>query len=169
MLVMCFINLKYFGMRRLFLISLFIGIALSTVKAQDYNTAIGIRLGLSNGISAKHFISSENAIEGILNTRWGGFYVVGLYEWQKPINDVPRLYWYYGAGGHVGVWSSSASPWFNESGSYTVLGIDGILGLEYVFKEAPINISLDWKPGFNVLGNTGFWGDELALSGRFYF
>jgi hypothetical protein len=50
-----------------------------------------------------------------------------------------------------------------------VVGIDGIIGMEYNIEEIPFNISLDWKPGFNILGHTGFWGDELALSVRYIF
>ena len=39
-------------------------------KAQAYNTAVGLRLGSSSGLSVKHFISQDAAIEGILHTRW---------------------------------------------------------------------------------------------------
>ena len=59
-----------------------------------------------------------------------------------------------------------------EAVSYThlsVIGIDGILGMEYNIQEIPFNISLDWKPAFNLIGYTGFWGDEIALSIRFIF
>ncbi|NLB27203.1 MAG: hypothetical protein GX820_10985, partial [Bacteroidales bacterium] len=47
--------------------------------AQDYNTGIGFRGGLSNGLTIKHFISYNSAIEGLLSTRWRGFHITGLY------------------------------------------------------------------------------------------
>ncbi len=145
-----------------------------SAAAQDYNTGIGFRGGLSNGLTVKHFISGNNAIEGILSTRWEGFNITGLYEIHARAFDVPRLNWYYGVGGHVGFWDGYKNhPWFdrdNDIGkSYTVLGIDGIIGIEYNIEPIPFNISLDWKPGFNLIGYTGFWGDELALSIRFIF
>jgi hypothetical protein len=53
--------------------------------------------------------------------------------------------------------------------NYTVIGIDGILGIEYNFEEVPINIGVDWKPAFNLTGYSGFWGDGGALSIRYIF
>ena len=52
--------------------------------AQDYKTGIGIRGGTQNGLTVKHFFSEHSAIEGIVSTRWEGFYVIGLYEWHGP-------------------------------------------------------------------------------------
>ncbi len=158
-------------MRKLiFALTLFFTITLAA-HAQDYNTGIGVRGGLSNGLTVKHFISSNTAIEGLLSTRWRGFHVTGLYEIHARAFNTPRLNWYYGFGGHIGFWDGySGHPWFEDSsGSYTVLGIDGILGLEYNIEAIPFNISLDWKPGLNLIGYTGFWGDEVALSIRYIF
>jgi hypothetical protein len=56
--------------------------------------------------------------------------------------------------------------WSSNNNAYTVIGIGGILGLEYNFNEIPINISIDWKPAFNIIGHTSFWGDG-AFSIRF--
>lgn len=137
---------------------------------QDYNTGIGVRSGLSNGLTIKHFVKNNAAIEGILAFRWRGFNVTGLYEIHKNAFDVSRLNWYYGVGGHIGFWNGYHDhPWFYDDGDYTVIGIDGILGIEYNFTELPINVSLDWKPALNIVGYTGFWGDEGALSVRYIF
>ncbi len=138
-------------------------------KSQDYLNSVGARLGLSQGITLKHFVSRTDAVEGLLTARWAGFSITGLYERQMGAFDVERLYFYYGAGAHLGVWNGKINPWFDDRSGHTVIGIDGILGLEYVFNQIPFNISVDWKPGFNLIGYTGFWGDELALSFRFMF
>lgn len=139
--------------------------------AQDYKTGIGLRAGYPAGLSVKHFISNNAALEGILATQWRGFVVTGLFEAHKPLADVDRLKWFYGFGAHVGFWNGSTyrSYWMEPGTSYTVIGIDGILGLEYSFEEIPINLSLDWKPAFNLTGYTGFWGDGGALSIRYIF
>jgi len=145
-------------------------LSLVTLNAQDYNTGIGIRGGLSNGLTVKHFIGSDTAIEGLLSTRWRGFNITGLYEIHDQAFDTPRLNWYYGFGGHIGFWGGYKNhPWFEDDASYTVIGIDGIIGIEYNIEPIPFNISLDWKPGFNIIGYTGFWGDELAFSVRYIF
>jgi hypothetical protein len=135
-------------------------------RAQDYQNAVGLRLGLSNGITLKHFVTTNDAAELILSTRWGGFNLTGLFERHKPAFETDGLYYYFGGGAHIGNFNNS---WFNDNANHTVIGIDGILGLEYIFKDIPLNASIDWKPGFNLIGYTGFWGDELALSVRYVF
>jgi len=50
-----------------------------------------------------------------------------------------------------------------------VIGIDGILGLEYNFKEIPFNIGIDWKPMIDLGGSSGFYGDGGAISIRYIF
>ncbi len=139
------------------------------VKSQDYINAVGARLGSSQGLTFKHFITTTEAAEGLLTVRWGGFNITGLYEKHMEAFDVDRLYFFFGGGAHLGVWNGHVNPWFENSGSHTVIGIDGIIGLEYVFDEIPFNVAIDWKPGLNLIGYTGFWGDELALSLRFMF
>ncbi|MDP8200544.1 MAG: hypothetical protein P9M11_00210, partial [Candidatus Tenebribacter burtonii] len=70
---------------------------------------------------------------------------------------------------HIGFWSGKDVGWADDDKDYTVVGIDGIIGIEYNFEELPFNIGLDWKPAFNLSGNTEFWGDGGALSLRFVF
>ncbi len=153
----------------IFALTLFLSTAVA-VNAHDYNTGIGVRGGLSNGLTVKHFIGNDTAIEGILTSRWRGFNITGLYEIHAPAFNAPRLHWYYGFGGHIGFWDGYDNhPWFDDNDQYTVVGIDGILGLEYNIEPIPFNISLDWKPGINLIGYRGFWADEVALSVRFIF
>lgn len=139
----------------------------AAAQAQDYHTGIGLRGGSSSGITVKHFISDKAAIEGIFSSRWGGANLTGLYEISKGLGSVAGLNWYYGAGAHVGRWYGDRSPWFKDKEHHIVLGADAIIGLEYNFKEIPINLSIDYKPAFNLIGYSGFWGDEGALSIRY--
>ncbi len=142
---------------------------LSFSYAQDYRTGIGLRAGFSNGLTIKHFTGAKTAVEGILSTRWRGFELTGLYEIHNRAFNTPRLNWYFGFGGHIGFWNGDYAYWGDHGSSYTVIGIDGILGMEYNFNEIPINIGLDWKPAFNVIGYSGYWGDSGALSIRYIF
>ncbi len=74
--------------------------------------------------------------------------------------------WYFGFGAHVGFWNGDYTKhyWGEAGETYTVIGVDGILGLEYSFIEVPINLGLDWKPAFNFIGYSGFRADGGALS-----
>jgi hypothetical protein len=140
------------------------------VQGQAYKTGIGVRGGLSNGITIKQHLSNDVALELLAATRWKGYNFTLLYEVHNNLGDAPGLRWYYGAGGHIGYWHGyKGHPWFKDDEDYRVIGVDLILGIEYTFKEAPINISADYKPAYNLTGYNGFWGDEGALSLRIVF
>ncbi|MBT3301550.1 MAG: hypothetical protein HOD63_12595 [Bacteroidetes bacterium] len=156
-------------MRKIILTLVLILGVITCSNAQDYKTAVGLRGGLSNGITIKHFVGESTALEGIFYIRWRGYNITGLYEKHKQAFGVERLNWYYGFGGHLGFWNGAYVNWANNNNDYTVIGVDGILGIEYNFEEIPINLSLDWKPALNIIGYFGFWGDGGALSIRYIF
>lgn len=144
----------------------------TTAFSQDYNRAIGFRGGFFSGLTYKQFLGGNMAFEGILHTRYRGWQVTGLAEWHGAAFDVPRLNWYYGFGGHVGIFNYvDNSPYFgpDETGTRVGVGVDGILGMEYNIESIPINVSVDWKPAFNILGYTGFAADGGAFSVRYTF
>jgi hypothetical protein len=151
-------------------ITFLIAFCLSSISyAQDYRTGIGLRAGFSNGLTIKHFIGNTTALEGIFASRWRGLEFTGLYEFENQFFNAQRLNWYVGFGGHVGLWNGDYVKWGTSGTQYVVIGIDGILGIEYNFREIPFNIGLDWKPAFNFYGYTGFWTDGGAISFRFIF
>ena len=158
-------------MKKIVITFLIVFCLVSISYSQDYKTGIGLRAGFNQGLTVKHFITEKSALEFLLTTRWRGFEITGLYEIHNQFFDVERLKWYFGFGAHIGFWNGdyTYNRWGERGTSYTVVGIDGILGLEYSFREVPINLGLDWKPAFNFVGYSGFWGDGGALSIRYIF
>lgn len=158
-------------MKKVIIVFLITICSVSLSKAQDYKTGIGLRAGFSNGLTVKHFISQKSALEGILSSRWRGFELTGLYEVHNEAFNTERLKWFIGFGGHIGFWDGKYTYkyWGDRDRNYTVIGLDGILGLEYSFAEVPISLSVDWKPAFNIVGYSGFWADGGALSIRYIF
>jgi hypothetical protein len=142
-------------------------LSLEYSQAQDYRTALGLRLGSWAGVTAKHFLNPGAAIEGLLTSRWDGFVITGLYQFTGNAFSEPNLGWYLGGGAHVGFWSDKRRTWRNRGDSGSIFGVDFIVGLEYTFMQIPLNLALDWKPAVNLIGHHGFWGDEFALSIRF--
>ena len=143
------------------------------LTAQGYTNAIGLRGGVFSGITGKHLMTPDKAIEGIFSTRWRGFNLCGLYELYKPTSFLENLYWYYGAGAHIG--SYRRYSYYDEAdsaraypGNLTTLGLDGILGLEYKLHEIPFVVSVDFKPTLDFISGGGFFFDA-ALSARYYF
>ena len=161
--------LRLFIMRKIILTIVLTLCFVTLLSAQEYKTGIGFRGGFSQGLTLKHFVSNRTAFEGLLLTRWSGFGLIGLYEIHNQAFDVDHLNWYYGFGAHLGFWNGDYTYWGNPGTSYTVFGLDGIIGIEYSFAEAPINIGLDWKPAVNLVGYPGFWADGGAISIRFIF
>ena len=157
-------------MKKLFGIAIFTLFGFTCMQAQNYNTAIGIRgiLGgdVGGGLTIKHFLGESPAVEGIVAFRQNGIQVTGLYEEHKDLNDSGGLKWFYGAGGHIGFYDDNDNNPFAEE---TIIGVDGIIGLDFKFNGAPINLSLDYKPFINLIGGGGYSGDAGNLSARFTF
>jgi hypothetical protein len=153
---------KFFVTTALFLL---IGIV---VSAQDYRGGFGFRGGPSNGLTLKYFILPDVALEGLLTARYNGYNITALYEIHKQPFSVSNLYFYYGFGGHFGSWQTvSGKHWWDDNVSHTVIGADAIAGIEYNFAAIPMNISLDIKPGLNIIGYPKIWIDEFSLSVRY--
>lgn len=135
-----------------------------SAKGTDYQTALGIKLWNGAGITIKHFTSGNNALEGIGHFYSHGFRFTGLYEIHNDIAGAPGLKWYFGPGAHLGFYNNK----YYDRGK-VVLGIDGVLGLDYKFNTAPINLSLDWQPSFEFADGLGFDGSWGGLGIRYTF
>ena len=158
-------------MKKLLLLTLTAGLLLtagSEIKAQTYQHALGGRLGTANGITFKTFVNRNNALDFILNFQdkrhYSYFRFTGLYEIHNPINNAPGLTWYYGPGGTIGNRHLK-----DTEDNDLLLSVDGVLGLDYKFNGAPINLALDWKPAIEIVPETQFDAQGLGLSIRFTF
>ncbi len=163
------LNKKQSVMKKALFVFLIITVIVITSNAQDYKTGVGLRAGVPYGVTVKHFLSEQNAVEGILASRWNGFVITGLYENEHWTGEYPGLNWFWGFGGHVGFWDEGSNPRLDKDYVGSVIGIDGILGLEYTFDDIPLNLSLDILPAINLIGSTGWGGINGALSVRYVF
>jgi hypothetical protein len=158
-------------MKKILITLLLVFFSAALTNAQDYRTGVGLRGGFPSGLTVKHFTGEKSALEFLLASRWRGFEITALYEIHNQAFNTERLKWYYGFGGHVGFWNGdyTSKYWGDPGTNYTVVGIDGILGLEYSFAEAPFCLGIDWKPAFNFIGYSGLWADGGAFSIRYIF
>lgn len=149
-----------------------------SAQAQNYNTAIGVRLGgLTSGVTIKHFVASRTALEGIVSFGQKSFLVTGLYEKHRSFDNAAGLTWLYGVGAHVGFFNYGGGYYYiknnrayviNEGDRRTVVGADFILGLDYKFPNVPFNVGLDMKPFVDFFdGPKGFFDGAVSL--RFTF
>ncbi|MFP4557526.1 MAG: hypothetical protein ACLFNU_11715 [Bacteroidales bacterium] len=144
----------------LLFISLF-SISFNGASQQSYKSSFGLRGGSPSGITGKHFLTNNIAVEGIFSFGWwGGFGATALYQIHNPLNleGLPGFKWYYGLGAHLATSNQDRqSPWANTTGGTFFLGADGVFGVEYVFAEAPISIGLDVLPILNIIDKVDVW------------
>lgn len=145
----------------LFAVTLFV-LAGAESKAQQYKPnyefALGLKFGgYENGIAGKYFLDHTTSLEGILGFRSHGAVITGLYELNVNAFDVEGLQFYYGAGAHVGAVGAGIYKRFGGTNEYynsaqVLLGIDGVVGLEYVIPNSPIAVSFDLDPRIELTG-----------------
>lgn len=133
-----------------------------TANSTTYKTAFGVKIWDGGGLSLKTFLDEKNALEFIGFFNSNGARVVGLYEIHGDLNTETNLKWYIGGGGHVGFYK------VNDV-SKTVIGVDGVIGVDYKFKNLPLNLSLDWQPAFEFGSGFGFSGGWGGLGIRYTF
>jgi len=123
---------------------------------------LGIMLGEPTGISLKSWLSKTNAWDG--GIAWGfgeggALYIHGDYLWHK-FNFIPvdegNLPLYYGIGGRVLFADKSH------------LGVRGVVGLDYMFARAPVDIFLEIAPIFDLIPGTDFTVNG-AIGVRYFF
>ncbi|MBL7732930.1 MAG: hypothetical protein JNM88_17295 [Chitinophagaceae bacterium] len=133
-----------------------------TTNSSSYRTALGVKVWDGGGISFKQFVNGNNAVE-LIGYFWSrGARITGLYEIHGPVTGATGLQWYIGPGAHIGFYNT-------KYGDGAFAGVDGVLGLDYKFRGAPINISLDWQPSFEFGDGRGFVGSWGGLGVRYTF
>lgn len=135
--------------------------------AQGYRQQMGLRGGVSSGISYKLFKSELKAMEGMLSYRDRGIQLTALIETYRPmyLKHTDRVHFFSGVGAHIGY-----AQWYNDRiledpifrrnylGEHfsPVLGLDAIIGFEYRFLRIPFVIGIDYKPYFELFGPNFF-------------
>lgn len=100
---------------------------------------------------------------------------------QKDVKNAGGLDWYYGFGGQVRsvqyyydyrYKTGNGPEWVvvrDERVTEIDLGIDGVLGLEYKFTDAPVAIFLDATLFMEVFDNPFVFWPQIGLGARFNF
>ncbi len=127
-----------------FLLAAVIG-SFSNLSAQNYKTALGVRLSSSNAmqnnsVSIKQFINQKTAIEGLFT--FGDPLALGaLVEFYKPLTP-EGLSWFYGGGGYIS-FVKKVNVATQKSTTDPNFGAQGIVGLDYKFNNIPLNINFE--------------------------
>jgi hypothetical protein len=140
---------------RIFLLISVIFIALNT-QAQNYTRDAGVRLGDYFTVMGRIHTEDDQALEGMLFIGRNSVSVAVMKEHFEPAfgHISENLYLEYGYGVHFGIRYTDHYKVLNRTyglddyRTTPLLGLDGLVGLEYRFNEFPFLISLDIKPYF---------------------
>jgi hypothetical protein len=155
-----------------------VGLAISANAQEIRKNALGLRLGDNDGfggeISYQRGLSDNNRLEfdlGWRNSRhYDAFKLVGLYQWVWNIEG--GFNWYAGVGAGLGSYELDDRydfPGNDDRGTFFLVA--GDIGIEYVFRDAPIQLSLDFRPEiyFGDDFREDDFGPDIALGIRFTF
>jgi hypothetical protein len=164
-------------MKKYILIGMVLGLLMILAKpvtAQDHGFGMGLILGEPTGLSAKLWVSRDNALDFGLGLGLGGdrikyqgnydrsgrihFHMDYLWHAFNVISSTERFPLYYGIGGR-----------FNSGGGYDgSLGVRGVFGIAWFPHSTPIDVFFELVPVFQVTPLTGL-GFDAGLGIRYFF
>lgn len=154
--------------KTVFIAILLVSFMTSFVYGQVNGKALGVRASYGGEFSYQHPFSQFNRIEGDLGIYYDhGFNLAGVYQWVFDLSELATGFnWYVGLGPQIGSWD-----YHHNGKDYDglALGIAGQIGIEYNF-DIPLQLSLDYRPGWYILPNSygGAW-EGVALGIRYKF
>jgi len=143
-------------------------------QCESPQNRLGIRLGIIQGISYQHYFSDHLVFEGIAAMYgWDpALFVFGQY-YTPYISSDPQLRFVFAAGTHIGYFEAyKNNQWFpaflDQQENYIIPGVDLQFGIDYDFTEFPVNLTLDYRPAYNLANHIGYWYG-IALTVRYVF
>ncbi len=129
-----------------------------TAESASYKTGVGLRIWDGAGVNLKTFFAENQAIDITGFFRSGASRITALYEKHGDLSTESNFKWYAGVGGSVQFIKTN-----------TVVGVNGVIGLDYKLMKYPINASFDWQPLFQFQTGYGYNGETFGLTVRYTF
>ncbi len=164
-------------MKRLYL-SLILVFTCFFCFSQDFKNAVGIRAGLTGGVEYRIYTDELNSYKFLLGSRDRGLVFNVMKEFHKLdlFDFTDQLYLVYGGGLHVGYerWDEQHYNYnysYNVTRTAFIAGLDGLAGLEYLFREVPVSLGLEVKPYFDFFGREmfDFQFFDFAFTVKYHF
>jgi hypothetical protein len=162
-------------------IILILGFSTLNTKAQ-YTNGIGLRGGWTVGLSVKHFIAPQGALEGMLTNHVDGIGYIfrAMFEFQQRnhnynLFEIANVFWFAGGGLHTRFVVPFAGTLVTQDRG-AAIGAAAIAGIEYKIPHLPITLGIDLCPWYeffttqkvlNDLKNT--FNLDGGLTARFIF
>lgn len=164
-------------MKRLLFAFVFVNLSFC-VFAQEFKYAAGIRAGYTGGVEFRIYTDDLNSYKFLLGSRNKGTIIHAIKEFHRPdlFTFTDRLNFVYGFGVHAG-YERWDQRYYNYNTSYYVTrtafiaGLDGLAGLEYLFREVPLSLGIEVKPSFDLFGRDMFDLElfDFAFTVKYHF
>jgi hypothetical protein len=158
-------------MKKFFVLLAVTAVSVTMASAQNYDKAIGLRLGYGLTLDYKWNVSDVNSWNfNLAVPAFRGFMASAAYQWNWPLGN-------QGAGGqgfNAYVGPAAGAGYLGVAGYRGVmLGVGAHGGIEYKF-NAPIALALDCKPMVTYITGdyTGLWTNgfyDVGLVVRYTF
>ncbi len=125
-------------------------------SAQPYKNAAGIRAGLSSGLNFRHLTDNNLLFEGDALYNREGSQFSAMLGYQFTPHDKKRVYYYAGAGIFGGTWDEENAA-----------GVCLVAGAEYVYRQVPLSMGVEWKPQAKIFSGVGFLIPDIGVTVRF--
>ena len=152
-------------MKRILMILVFAAVAATPTFSQSYTTGIGLKLGypVYGGVNFKH---DFGGLFGDFTLGGGANFIsaMALIEKQHEIKN--GFDWFYGGGLYMNSWMNNYGYYHNNKyyDNRATLGATFVFGLEYTFKEIPLNLGVDAGPVMSYYPVVRFdFGSNVAV------
>ena len=134
--------------------------------------SVGLGVGggtLARGLSIKYVRDASTSIQGnvgifgTVDNRYGNTLALGvdfLLEQDAFVDEADFAFaWNFGPGASLGLSEG-------RTRNYWIAGVSGVLGLVFILKPVPIDVSLEYRPSLFVYNNNynRYGSDGIAMS-----
>jgi hypothetical protein len=158
-------------------ITLFSGISYASAYVSDKTVGLGLMFGEPSGLSAKYWLSKNNAIDAGIGWAFIGrngisMHADYLFQHFNFLSKNPKLFFYCGLGGSFGINEQNQKTLIknnrvSSSSSTSRIGVRAPAGISYIF-DSPFDIFFEIVPILDLVPGVSF-GFDAAIGGRIYF
>ena len=91
--------------------------------------------------------------QALFNRTGFQFFAFGAYQFTPY--DKKRVYYYVGGGPFYGDWDEE-----------TAIGAALVIGAEYVYRQVPLTMGIEWKPMLNFYNNVDYIIPDIGVTVR---
>jgi hypothetical protein len=140
-----------------------------TFAQTKYKTSAGLGIDFGDGSTLvgptlKHFFTPNGALQADLLFGSDAVWLGGYYQYHQAIPKANGLNWYLGVGPQFAFGDKDV---YGDNSTYVFLR--PMVGLDFSIPEAPISMSFDWRPMWQLNNDSDFEPARFGVAFRYNF